>query len=312
MKLTTKAYLSALLYSLIIGFSFMFVKLALTVTIPLDTLAHRFTVAFVAASIPIVFGFIKLNVSFKNILALLPLAIFYPALFFAFQAFGLVYTSSSEAGIIQAAIPIFTMLLASYFLKEYTNTWQKISVLISVIGVIYIFIMNGIGTHETSFIGVILILLSALSSAFYNVLARKMTKKFKLMDLTYTMTVIGFISFNLIAIASHISKGTITVYFKPFTNGTFLVSILYLGLLSSLLTALLLNYSLSYIEAAKISVFSNLSTLITIIAGVIFLHEQISYYHIIGTIMIIFGIIGTNFLGKKGIVVKRKNISMNK
>ncbi|PER23830.1 EamA family transporter [Bacillus cereus] len=312
MKLTTKAYLSALLYSFIIGFSFMFVKLALTVTSPLDTLAHRFTVAFVAASIPIVFGFIKLNGSFKNILALLPLAIFYPALFFAFQAFGLVYTSSSEAGIIQAAIPIFTMILASYFLKEYTNTWQKISVLISVIGVIYIFIMNGIGTDETSFIGVILILLSALSSAFYNVLARKMTKKFKLMDLTYTMTVIGFISFNSIAIASHISKGTITAYFKPFTNGTFLVSILYLGLLSSLLTALLLNYSLSYIEAAKISVFSNLSTLITIIAGVIFLHEQISYYHIIGTIMIIFGIIGTNFLGKKGILVKKKNISMNK
>ncbi|MCU5501645.1 DMT family transporter [Bacillus wiedmannii] len=312
MKLTTKAYLSALLYSFIIGFSFMFVKLALTVTSPLDTLAHRFTVAFVAASIPIVFGFVKLNMSFKNILALLPLAIFYPALFFAFQAFGLVYTSSSEAGIIQAAIPIFTMMLASYFLKEYTNTWQKISVLISVIGVIYIFIMNGIGTHETSFIGIILILLSALSSAFYNVLARKMTKKFKLMDLTYTMTVIGFISFNLIAIASHISKGTITAYFKPFTNGTFLISILYLGLLSSLLTALLLNYSLSYIEAAKISVFSNLSTLITIIAGVIFLHEQISYFHIIGTIMIILGIIGTNFWGKKGIAMQKKNISMNK
>ncbi|AYF06672.1 MULTISPECIES: DMT family transporter [Bacillus] len=312
MKLTTKAYLSALLYSFIIGFSFMFVKLALTVTSPLDTLAHRFTVAFVAASIPIIFGFVKLNMSFKNILALLPLAIFYPALFFAFQAFGLVYTSSSEAGIIQAAIPIFTMMLASYFLKEYTNTWQKISVLISAIGVIYIFIMNGIGTHETSFIGIILILLSALSSAFYNVLARKMTKKFKLMDLTYTMTVIGFISFNLIAIASHISKGTITAYFKPFTNGTFLISILYLGLLSSLLTALLLNYSLSYIEAAKISVFSNLSTLITIIAGVIFLHEQISYFHIIGTIMIILGIIGTNFWGKKGITMQKKNISMNK
>lgn len=222
------------------------------------------------------------------------------------------YTSSSEAGIIQAAIPIFTMMLASYFLKEYTNTWQKISVLISVIGVIYIFIMNGIGTHETSFIGVILILLSALSSAFYNVLARKMTKKFKLMDLTYTMTVIGFISVNLIAIASHISKGTITVYFKPFTNGTFLISILYLGLLSSLLTALLLNYSLSYIEAAKISVFSNLSTLITIIAGVVFLHEQIAYYHIIGTILIVLGVVGTNFLGKKGIVVKKKNTSLSK
>ncbi|MFJ8414210.1 DMT family transporter [Bacillus paramycoides] len=312
MKNTKKAYISALLYSFIIGFSFMFVKLALTITNPLDTLAHRFTVAFIAASIPVIFGFVKLNISFKNILALLPLAIFYPALFFAFQAFGLVYTSSSEAGIIQAAIPIFTMILASYFLKEYTNIWQKTSVLISVIGVIYIFIMNGIVAHKTSFIGVILILLSALSSACYNVLARKMTKKFKLMDLTYTMTALGFISFNSIAIVDHLNKGTITIYFKPFTNGTFLISILYLGLLSSLLTALLLNYSLSYIEAAKISVFSNLSTLITIIAGVVFLHEQIAYYHIIGTIMIILGVIGTNFLGKKGIIAQKKNISMNK
>ncbi|MGG5737675.1 MULTISPECIES: DMT family transporter [Bacillus cereus group] len=312
MKNTTKAYISALLYSFIIGFSFMFVKLALTITSPLDTLAHRFTVAFIAATIPVIFGFVKLNISFKNILTLLPLAIFYPALFFAFQAFGLVYTSSSEAGIIQAAIPIFTMILASYFLKEYTNTWQKTSVFISVVGVIYIFIMNGIGAHETNFIGVILILLSALSSACYNVLARKMTKKFKLMDLTYTMTAIGFISFNVIAIIDHMNKGTITVYFKPFTNGIFLISILYLGLLSSLLTALLLNYSLSYIEAAKISVFSNLSTLITIIAGVVFLHEQIAYYHIVGTLMIVLGVIGTNFLGKKGIIAKKKNTSLSK
>ncbi|HDX9630708.1 TPA: DMT family transporter [Bacillus cereus] len=312
MKNTTKAYISALLYSFIIGFSFLFVKLTLTITSPLDTLAHRFTVAFIAANIPVIFGFIKLNISFKNILSLLPIAIFYPALFFAFQAFGLVYTSSSEAGIIQAVIPIFTMILASYFLKEYTNTSQKISVLISVIGVIYIFIMNGLGAYETSIVGVILILLSALSSAFYNVLARKMANNFKLMDLTYTMTAIGFISFNLIAIVSHINKGTLTIYFKPFMNGTFLISILYLGLLSSLLTALLLNYSLSYIEAAKISVFSNLSTLITIIAGVVFLHEQIAYYHIIGTILIVLGVVGTNFLGKKGIVVKKKNTSLSK
>ncbi|MEI4623412.1 DMT family transporter [Bacillus pfraonensis] len=312
MKNITKAYLAALLYAFIIGFSFMFVKLALTVTSVLDTLAHRFTVAFLIATIPVIFGFVKLNISSKTILAILPIAIFYPALFFAFQAFGLVYTSSSEAGIIQAAIPIFTMILASYFLKEYTNVWQKISVLISVMGIIYIFVMNGMETHETSFIGIILILLSALSSACYNVLARKMTKKFKLIDLTYMMTMIGFLSFNLIAIIEHINKGTVNVYFKPFTNGTFLLSILYLGLLSSLLTAFLLNYSLSYIEAAKMSVFSNLSTLIMIIAGILFLHEQIAYYHIVGAMLIILGIVGTNFWGKKGIYKKEKNTSISK
>ena len=55
MKNTTKAYISALLYSFIIGFSFLFVKLTLTITSPLDTLAHRFTVAFIAANIPVIF-----------------------------------------------------------------------------------------------------------------------------------------------------------------------------------------------------------------------------------------------------------------
>ena len=103
MKNTTKAYISALLYSFIIGFSFLFVKLTLTITSPLDTLAHRFTVAFIAANIPVIFGFVKLNISLKTYFPFYQLRYFIQH-FFAFQAFGLVYTSSSEAGIIQAAI----------------------------------------------------------------------------------------------------------------------------------------------------------------------------------------------------------------
>lgn len=45
------------------------------------------------------------------------------------------------------------------------------------------------------------------------------------------------------------------------------------------------------------SVFSNLATLITIIAGVIFLHETIHYYHVVGAMIILVGVIGTNYFG---------------
>ncbi|MFI8709007.1 DMT family transporter [Bacillus sp. NPDC077411] len=305
-----KAYAAAILYTFIIGFSFMFVKLTFTITGPLDTLAHRFTVSFLTASIPVIFGLIKLNITFKNMLSILPVAILYPALFFTFQAFGLVYTSSSEAGIIQATIPIFTMVCASYFLKERTTIWQKLSLLLSVSGVIFIFAMKGLGSHATSFTGVILILLSALSSAGYNVLARKMTKQFRLIDVTYMMTVIGFVCFNTLSIGNHIAAGTMHLYFQPFTSSLFLVSILYLGILSSLLTAFLSNYALSIVEASKMSVFSNVSTLITMFAGVIFLQEELTYYHIIGAVMIILGVIGTNFLDEKFVSVKKKNVSV--
>ena len=192
------AYLAAFINALIIGFSFLFVKLALTVTDPLNILAHRFTVAFVAASIPVIFGWTRLHITFKDILPILPLSLFYPVMFFTFQTFGLQYISSSEAGIITAVIPIFTMILASLFLKEYSSLQQKASLLLSVSGVIYIFVMKGINFKSASFSGTILILLSALSSAGYNVLARKFTKKYKVLDLTYMMSFIGFLSFHIL------------------------------------------------------------------------------------------------------------------
>ncbi len=122
-----------------------------------------------------------------------------------------------------------------------------------------------------------------------------MSGQYKPISLTYTVICIGFVSFNVMSIINHSLNGTLNLYFKPFTNPLFIVSIFYLGILSSLITSFLLNYSLSKIEASKMSVFNNLSTLITMMAGVVFLGEKLQYFHIIGSFMIILGIIGTNF-----------------
>ena len=46
-----KAYFAAILYAIIIGFSFIFTKISLMEASPLDTLAHRFTMAFLIAII---------------------------------------------------------------------------------------------------------------------------------------------------------------------------------------------------------------------------------------------------------------------
>lgn len=294
-----KAYFSAIIYAFIIGFSFLFVKIALSITDPLTVLAHRFTIAFLVLFVASLFGWLQVKLSVRDMLYILPISLFYPTFFFAFQIFGLVYISSSEAGIIQAIIPILTMILASIFLKETTSSLQKMALILSVCGVIYIFFMQGISWYSANFIGIILIIFSALSSACYNVMAKKITKKYRLIDITYVMTTIGFVSFNILSVSDHLMKNTLDTYFAPFMNTTFVISVLYLGILSSLVTSLLSNYTLSKIVASKMSVFSNLSTLITVFAGSIFLHEQIEYYHIIGAVMIIFGIIGINFLGHK-------------
>ncbi|UNK20667.1 DMT family transporter [Paenibacillus sp. N3/727] len=290
------AYAAACINALIIGLSFLFVKIALESADPIDALAHRFTISFIVVLIPVLFGWLKLNIRLKDAVSILPLAIFYPALFFGLQVFGLVSSSSSEAGIILALSPIFTVLLAGVFLKEYTSVWQKYSVLLSVAGVIYIFVMKGTSFDLSNFKGLVLLVLSALSMAVYSVLARPLTKKFKPIELTFVMLMIGFIFFNGMSIFKHVWNGSMHEYFQPFTSSSFVLSTVYLGVLSSLVTSLLSNFALSRIEASKMSVFSNLSTLISMLAGVLFLHEELGYYYIIGAVMILAGVLGVNFL----------------
>ncbi|WP_196594112.1 DMT family transporter [Pectinatus sottacetonis] len=294
-----KAYMAALLYTLIIGFSFMFVKIALVNANPADILAHRFTIAFLASVIVFSLNKTKLHITFRDFLKIFPLAMLYPTLFFCFQVFGLAYTASSQAGIVQACIPILTLIMATCFLKEHSTIKQNFFTLLSVVGVIYIFIMSGFSGKQSNTFGIILIFLSALSASCYNVLARTLTQKYSTFVLTYFMTIFGMAAFNMIAIINHLMNHTLASYFTPLTNISFLLSMLYLGILSSLCTAFLSNYALSKMEASKMSVFSNLATLITILAGVIFLKEHLQYFHIIGAVFILCGVIGTNYFSAK-------------
>ncbi|MFC0272360.1 DMT family transporter [Metabacillus herbersteinensis] len=295
-----KAYIAAIIYAFIIGLSFMFVKMTLTVASPLDILAHRFTIALIGATILVRINKDKLKFDWKDLLQILPLAIFYPMLFFALQVFGLAHTSSSEAGIIHATVPIFTLVFARELLKERATGGQLVFISLSVIGVIYILFMNGVGAEMTNLIGNGLILLSAVAAALYNIFARKLTQQYSLLTLTYVMTLIGFIVFNVIAIGNHVMNGTIKQFSQPLMHTDFVISILYLGILSSLVTSYLSNFVLSKIEASKMSVFSNFATLITILAGVVFLQEEFHLYHLVGAIVIIIGVVGTNYFGEGG------------
>ena len=160
--------------------------------------------------------------------------------------------------------------------------------------------MNDIENKNTSLLGSGLILISALVSSLYNVCARNLTQRYSLFTITYIMTLFGFITFNGLALTNHLINNTIHQFMEPFVHLDFVIAIAYLGLLSSLVTSYLSNYALSKIEASKMSVFSNFATLITILAGVIFLKEQFHLYHLVGAIIIIAGVIGTNYFGTKG------------
>jgi drug/metabolite transporter (DMT)-like permease len=164
----------------------------------------------------------------------------------------------------------------------------------------FIMYKNGLGemTGET-LKGDFIILLSVFSIAIYLVLARRATRKHAAMDITFFMTVVACVLFNLLAVTQHVQQNSLPLYFAPLQNGEFLWAILYLGVLSSFLTSFLTNTALVVIPASRASIFNNLSPVITVFAGVLVLGETLRGYHLIGGLMVLLGIIGVNVLKRE-------------
>nr|WP_312876171.1 EamA family transporter [Paenibacillus frigoriresistens] len=215
------------------------------------------------------------------------------------------HTSSAEGGILYAFTPIVTMVFASMFLKERTNILQKLAIFLSVFGVLFIFIMKGSTVDLSNVTGIILLVLTCVAFAGYSVMARSLSKQFSPVEISYFMLGIGFATFLVISLTSHASAGTMDVFLSPLSKPSFIMAILFLGLLSSLVTALTGNYVLSKIEASKMSVFTNLSTIVSITAGALFLGEKVTVYHLVGSVMILAGVIGTQYWGRYKVVMPK-------
>lgn len=295
-----KAYGGLALSTLIIGLSYIFVKIALRSANTTDLLAHRFTAAVVGMLVVYASGKVKFpTFTTKQMLPLLGLSVSYPLMFFVLQTEGLRFTSASEAGILSAMMPVLTVILAALFIKEKTNFLQIISVLISVVGIAYIIMKSGSETGENSLKGNVFILLSVLSIVTYYILGRRINKNYNSLDITFFMIITACIVFNLIAVVKHIQTDSINRFFDPLKEGSFLISVVYLGVLSSFLTSFFSNYALAIVPASQVAIFNNLSPLITIFGGILLLNEKLFAFHLSGGFLVLIGVIGTLAFRKK-------------
>jgi drug/metabolite transporter (DMT)-like permease len=288
-------YLSALGFSTIFGFSFLFTKEGLDILSPFHLLAFRFGLAALVLSLLMILKKIKINFSTEKKRQLFILAIFQPVLYFIFETIGIKMTSSSEAGLMIALIPIVVTVLATIFLNEKQNKYQLFSIILSVSGVIFIILMKNTTSIE-NINGLLILAGAVLTAAIYNILSRNLSLNFTPVEITFVMMWVGAIIFNLITFIK--LRGNIHLFFLPLKELKVLIPILYLGLLSSILAFFLMNYTLSRIKAAQSAVFANLTTVISIIAGVLIRNEEFYWYQFVGAIMIITGVWGTNYFGK--------------
>ncbi|HHX14281.1 MAG TPA: DMT family transporter [Clostridiales bacterium] len=299
-----KPFAAAVLFSLTIGFSFMGIKTALMTADALQTLAWRFTFAFLGGLFGVILMEFKGKESkqlqerkrFQISGRLLLTASFYVG-GMGLQALGLVTVTSIVSGILFAVVPIWTKLLAAIFLREKGNWQQNLFVVMSVSAVIAMFIFSSNGLGGSSLAGMIILIVASLLMAGNSVAIRSVRKISTPFQITLVITGLGCLVFNLLLFVRQLRLGTLTEWFAPLADPSFLIATLFLGIPSTLISSLLMAYMLAHMTAVKASMFGNLATAITVVAGVLFLKEPLGVHHIVCSILIIIGVAGVSATG---------------
>ena len=105
------------------GLSFLFSKDATNQAGVFELLGWRFFIAFVAMSICVLTGIIKIHIRKENIKSLFRIALFSPVIYFIGETIGISRTSASESGVVIACVPVASMLASVIYLKERPTKW---------------------------------------------------------------------------------------------------------------------------------------------------------------------------------------------
>ncbi len=287
-------YVSAVVVAVIFGFSFMFTKNALDFVTPNQLVAFRFLIASILMTILWAVGAVKINLKGRPWGPILALALVQPVLYFFCETKGVDLTTSSEAGLLIALVPVFVTVLGAIFLKEMPTILQVVFILLSVIGVAFIVAGGQKLTASGQILGLLALLGAVLSAAAYNILSRHLSQTFNPTEITFVMMWVGAIVFSLATIIESIKGGKVIDFAGLFKIKELWIAGLYLGVFSSVVAFFGMNYTLSKIEASRNAVFSNLSTVVSVVAGVCFRGEPFFWAHLVGGFLILMGVWGVN------------------
>lgn len=284
---TARAVFCAALGNIIWGFGFLFTKVALEVAPdPNVMLAHRFILPTLIMLIPILMG--KQKLSFKGkrwgAVALLLLT---QLSYYLFESYGILYTNSTIAGLVLAVVPVVTIITGALFLKEYPTVKQILFCIMPVAGVILITV-SGKELGVVTPLGIVFLVLTMLSSAFYKTVNRTASAQFTTFERTFLVLTISAIAFGISGMSA--VKWDVQAFVVPFLNWKYALSVLSLSVLSSIAANMLVNYALAHMSLFKVSAFGALSTLCTAVAGILFLKEPFSISLALGGALILVGV----------------------
>ncbi len=288
-KLAAKVIIAALICHIFWGFSFMASGYALSKAHVFLLLSHRFLLAFIVMSLLVLLRLAKLNLKAKRTWLLVVLGILEPVVYFFGEQYGILHSGTVFSGVMIAMIPVFCTIAAALILRERPTLGQLVFCLISVGGVVGIGLM-GSKSGTVELIGVLALIVAVVGATGYTLLSRSISKEFTPFERTYMMIAVGAFVFTVFAAFK--CGFSPAEYFRPFADFRYLLCVLFLSICCSVICYFMSSFAITYMSVARETVFANLTTAVSVFAGVVFMREPFSWLGLVCCILILIGIYG--------------------
>lgn len=280
-----QGHLIALITVVVWATTFIATKLLLTDFKPIEILFYRFALGYLTLWLlsPRYFAWQGL----KQELTFLGAGFCGITSYFLCENTALAYTTTSNVGVIVSLCPLFTALLAIYFLKtEKPNARFYLGCLFAIIGVALIS-FNGKFILALNPLGDILAVCACLFWACYSIL----TKKSSNCGYPIILLTRRFFFYGIILMIPTLYLFNFEWELSRLTKIDNTLNLIFLGVGASALCFVSWNYALKLLGAVKISIYIYLIPIFTIIAAIFILNEPFTSIAAIGTLLTLAGVL---------------------
>lgn len=200
---------------------------------------------------------------------------------------GISMTTAGNTALIMSAMPMWTALISFVFVKERLPGITWIGLFITFVGTVLVTTQSGgkVSFASEYFVGNLLILSGSLAWAAGTVLSRPLLHAVSPLQLAFWSALITT-PMHLIIIAPQIAEN----WDKATQSITFL-EIVYSGVFSTGLAYASWHVGVRILGGSHAAVYQNVVTLVAVIGGWLFLHEQPVAAQIGGGVLIVFGLV---------------------
>lgn len=276
------------------GSTFVFTKLLLLAGL---SPAQIFTLRFIIAYL-LLLGFSLTRrhrwfcKSWKDELLMVLLGITGGSLYFLTENAAMLFTTATNTSLIVCACPLFAMMLvaAVYRQSEKISKIQALGSLVACMGMAVV-VLNGHFVLHLSPIGDLLAFSACLCWAVYSLLMKPALERYSTLFITRKVFIYG-----LITIIPYFIVVPGFPSFEVILRSDVLWSLLFLGVVASMLCFLLWNWVISRLGTVVATNWVYFNPITTILFAWWILHEQITVYFLVGTSLILLGM----YLADKG------------